>query len=152
MYAEVNPYIAARGVVRDGNGNIKHLEIRAGEEITVPTNIADAYKAGYTLGNNGVKRSLGDSQNIQDICFDPNTGDKYGNIFGVQDAALRCVGESCSANEIYYTSTEVNRNTINLNTDKELNTVLDEADNRVERHIAAPPSHTTVQAMSHTAV
>ena len=43
-----NPYIAVRGVVRDANGNIKHLEIRAGEEISVPKDIATSYKAGYT--------------------------------------------------------------------------------------------------------
>ena len=48
-FIENNPYIAARGVVRDADGNIKHLEIRAGEEIWVPENIAATYKAGYTL-------------------------------------------------------------------------------------------------------
>ena len=98
-----NPYIAARGVVRDGDGNIKHLEIRAGEEIKVPTNIADAYNNEFTPI---VKESSGDSKYIQDICFDPNAGDKYGNIFGVQDTAFRCVEGSCSTDEIYYTSTE----------------------------------------------
>ena len=47
-FAKKNPYIAARGVVRDADGNIKHLEIRAGEEISVPKDIATSYKAGYT--------------------------------------------------------------------------------------------------------
>ena len=75
-----NPYIAVRGVVRDGNGNIKHFEIRAGEEIAVPSNIADAYNNEFTPI---VKGSSGDSKYIQYICFDPNAGDKYGNIFAV---------------------------------------------------------------------
>ena len=95
-----NPYIAARGVVRDGDGNIKHLEIRAGEEIKVPTNIADAYNNEFTPI---VKESSGDSKYIQDICFDPNAGDKYGNIFGVQDATLKCVDGICPTNT--YTAT-----------------------------------------------
>ncbi|WHA05384.1 hypothetical protein N3Z17_02420 [Candidatus Bandiella numerosa] len=47
-FIKQNPYIAARGVVRDADGNIKHLEIRAGEEISVPKDIATSYKAGYT--------------------------------------------------------------------------------------------------------
>ena len=34
-FAKKNPYIAARGVVRDADGNIKHLEIRAGETTLV---------------------------------------------------------------------------------------------------------------------
>ncbi len=47
-FIKQNPYIAARGVVRDGDGNIKHLEIRAGEEISVPKDVASSHKAGYT--------------------------------------------------------------------------------------------------------
>ena len=92
-FIKQNPYIAARGVVRDVDGNIKHLEIRAGEEISVPKDIATSHKAGYTSATNRIKDSSGD---VQDVCLDPNAGDKYGNIFGAQDAAYRCVEGICS--------------------------------------------------------
>ena len=92
-FAKKNPYIAARGVVRDADGNIKHLEIRAGEEISVPKDIATSYKAGYTPATNRIKDSSGD---VQDVCLDPNVHSKNGNIFGAQDAAYRCVEGICS--------------------------------------------------------
>jgi hypothetical protein len=85
-FIKQNPYIAARGVGRDQNGNIINLTIRVGETILVPENIAAAYKAGYTPAINRIKDSSGD---VQDVCFDPNSGDKYANIFGVQDAAYK---------------------------------------------------------------
>ena len=53
-FIETNPYITARGVERDGDGNIKHLEIRAGEEIWIPENIAVAYQnKGSNAANTG---------------------------------------------------------------------------------------------------
>ena len=105
-FIENNQYIAARGVVRDGNGNIIHLEIRAGERISVPDNIAAAYEAGYTPSVGGTKNNVGNAQVMQDVsdmCLVPNSMDKYGNVFGAQDATLKCVDGVCPTN--IYTAT-----------------------------------------------
>ena len=59
-----NPYIESRGVTRDVNGRITHLEIRAGEKILVPNKIAELYKSGYS---NGV--SFGPSYHNKDKLF-----------------------------------------------------------------------------------
>ncbi len=114
-FIKQNPYIAARGVGRDQNGNIINLTIRVGETILVPENIAAAYKAGYTPAINRIKDSSGD---VQDVCFDPNSGNKYTNIFGVQDAAYRCVEGICSNSILQlasYSTTQNNDLTIEEN-------------------------------------
>jgi len=87
-FIEKNPYIAARGVVRDEKGNIINLTIRVGETILVPENIATSYKAGYTPAINRNKEGSDNSQGALDVCFDPNANNKYdskyGNIFGAR--------------------------------------------------------------------
>jgi hypothetical protein len=83
-FAKKNPYIAARGVVRDADGNIKHLEIRAGEEIWVPDNIAAAYKnKGSNAGNAGGAAQTGEKVAPgSDVGGNKGLFGKYGTAMG----------------------------------------------------------------------
>jgi len=74
QFIEMNPYIAARGVIRDEQGNIIHLEIRAGEKILVPENIAKSHEA--------KKRDYYSIINDIQTNTCPSSNNKYTNIFG----------------------------------------------------------------------
>ena len=65
-----------------------------GETISVADNIATAYESGYTSTVCGAKNNVGNAQVMQDVsdmCLVSNSMDKYGNVFGAQDATLKCV-------------------------------------------------------------